>query len=445
MVQIAQLDDEKQALVYQTEDLKDKLEDGEDACTEARYELKEKNKEIDRLKRQNKTLENEIQQYKEAIEYRDNFIAEKGLSLFEDTQQEENSSTECDGGNTSTSNEENLGSTSPGENKTISNSNDPAGRRASVSDDKEVLVDQIKILQSQVADMKTAGVDRRHLEVPTQDELEDIRREFARQVNDMKIKVHKMEQENTRLEGLVMRLESQVKRYKSQAEAAEATEESLKTEKRKLQRELRKAQDDIIEIQTAHDHIQKRTHISICEVATSLKSDNFMEERNRIRYETLFYCQKLEDGFLSGDNARALFIRSKLPLLDLTRIWKLSDITRDNKLDVFEFSLAMHFIELKLMGGEIPKQNDIAIADNNHEVVFPIITEEEKQQIQDIFEYADGNSQGFLEIDIVKPMLLSSGLSPSTLSSIWNIADLDRAGKLCLFDFTIAMHLVKNC
>jgi hypothetical protein len=103
-------------------------------------------------------------------------------------------------------------------------------------------------------------------------------------------------------------------------------------------------------------------------VATSLKSDNFMEERNRIRYETLFYCQKLEDGFLSGmsflrdictkvlddfvygksfislinlitiyklsgrfmtslcllvsgDNARALFIRSKLPLLDLTRIW----------------------------------------------------------------------------------------------------------------------------
>lgn len=38
---------------------------------------------------------------------------------------------------------------------------------------------QIKVLQSQVADMKTAGVDRRHLEVPTQDELEDIRREYT--------------------------------------------------------------------------------------------------------------------------------------------------------------------------------------------------------------------------------------------------------------------------
>jgi hypothetical protein len=26
-----------------------------------------------------------------------------------------------------------------------------------------------------------------------------------------------------------------------------------------------------------------------------------------------------------------------------------------------------------------------------------------------------------------------------------NIADLDKTGKLCLFEFTIAMHLVKNC
>ena len=41
---------------------------------------------------------------------------------------------------------------------------------------------QIKVLQSQVADMKTASVDRRHLEIPTQDELEDIRREYIRKL-----------------------------------------------------------------------------------------------------------------------------------------------------------------------------------------------------------------------------------------------------------------------
>ena len=38
---------------------------------------------------------------------------------------------------------------------------------------------QIKVLQSQIANMKTAGEDRRHLEVPTQEELEDIRRKYS--------------------------------------------------------------------------------------------------------------------------------------------------------------------------------------------------------------------------------------------------------------------------
>ncbi|XP_028404731.1 actin cytoskeleton-regulatory complex protein pan1-like isoform X2 [Dendronephthya gigantea] len=170
-----------------------------------------------------------------------------------------------------------------------------------------------------------------------------------------------------------------------------------------------------------------------------------MEERDRIRYETLFYCQKLDDGYLSGDNARALFIRSKLPLLDLTRIWKLSDITRDNKLDVFEFSLAMHFIEMKLSGKEIPKQNSIVNDENKEEVLIPETTQEDRQRIKDIFDNADTISQGALTMNIVKPMFLKSGLPSSTLSRIWNIADLDRDGKLCLFEFTIAVHLLKNC
>ena len=49
------------------------------------------------------------------------------------------------------------------------------------------------------------------------------------------------------------------------------------------------------------------------------------------------------------------------------------------------------------MGGEIPKQSDISNVKVNQEVVLPVITFEEKQQIKDIFEYADKNSQGFLE------------------------------------------------
>lgn len=38
---------------------------------------------------------------------------------------------------------------------------------------------KIKLLQTQLAELKAAsGVDRRHLEIPTQDDLEDIRRQL---------------------------------------------------------------------------------------------------------------------------------------------------------------------------------------------------------------------------------------------------------------------------
>ena len=48
------------------------------------------------------------------------------------------------------------------------------------------------------------------------------------------------------------------------------------------------------------------------------------------------------------------------------------------------------------MGGEIPKLNDILVPDNYKEVMLPIITVQEKQQINEVFEYTDANLQQFL-------------------------------------------------
>lgn len=79
-------------------------------------------------------------------------------------------------------------------------------------------------------------------------------------------------------------------------------------------------------------------------------------------------------------------------------------MTCDNKLDVFEFSLAMHFVELKLTGGEIPRENNIGPVENCQEVVFPVITLQDKQRIKDIFEHVK-NSQGFVECKNMKLFL----------------------------------------
>lgn len=257
MVSIAQLDNEKQALLYQVDCLKDRLVEEEEISGEVRAEFKEKTKECSRFEKTIKSNEEEIQRLKEAIEFRDNFLAERGLSLYEDQylkdgEDEETSTvTLRDALSLAVPDETSSDRSSVSEPpKSRSNS-----RRPSLSDEKDVLVLQIKNLQTEVASLK-----REDIETPkaiTAD-LEELRREFSRQINDFKIKLQKAEQDNARLEGLVARLESQVKRYKSQAEAAEATEDSLKAEKRKLQRELRKAQDEIGELQTVNDHLQKR-------------------------------------------------------------------------------------------------------------------------------------------------------------------------------------------
>ncbi|CAH3147256.1 unnamed protein product [Pocillopora meandrina] len=257
MVSNAQLDNEKQALLYQVDCLKDRLVEEEEISGEVKAEFKEKAKECSRFEKTIKSKEEEIQQLKEAIEFRDNFLAERGLSLYEDQVLKDGEDDET----STVSLRDALSLAVPDETSSDRSSvSEPLksrsnSRRPSLSDEKDVLVLQIKNLQTEVASLK-----REDIETPkaiTAD-LEELRREFSRQINDFKIKLQKAEQDNARLEGLVARLESQVKRYKTQAEAAEATEDSLKAEKRKLQRELRKAQDEIGELQTVNDHLQKR-------------------------------------------------------------------------------------------------------------------------------------------------------------------------------------------
>uniref|UniRef100_A0A8C6TDA9 Leucine rich repeat (in FLII) interacting protein 1b n=1 Tax=Neogobius melanostomus TaxID=47308 RepID=A0A8C6TDA9_9GOBI len=80
----------------------------------------------------------------------------------------------------------------------------------------------------------------------------------SRQINELKFKLVKTEQEATAHEQNVTRLEGQVARYKSAAENAEKVEDELKAEKRKLQRELRSALDKVDELESNNSHLSKR-------------------------------------------------------------------------------------------------------------------------------------------------------------------------------------------
>lgn len=54
--------------------------------------------------------------------------------------------------------------------------------------------------------------------------------------------------------------------------------------------------------------------------------------------------------------AKSELIKSKLPNSVLSKVWKLSDVDADGFLDAEEFALAMHLINVKLDGNELPTE-----------------------------------------------------------------------------------------
>ncbi|XP_054165582.1 intersectin-1-like isoform X2 [Oppia nitens] len=75
----------------------------------------------------------------------------------------------------------------------------------------------------------------------------------------------------------------------------------------------------------------------------------------KAKYESQFVaiCQSRSD-FISGGQARNLMLASGLPPPVLAHIWSLADVDSDGKMDINEFSIALHLIFLKLKGIELP-------------------------------------------------------------------------------------------
>lgn len=89
--------------------------------------------------------------------------------------------------------------------------------------------------------------------------------------------------------------------------------------------------------------------------AGSLQVD-WVVEKDRFKFDAIFNRLNPVDGKISGAAAKSEMVKSKLPNTVLGKIWKLSDIDKDGQLDMDEFALAMHLINVKLEGHEIPSE-----------------------------------------------------------------------------------------
>ncbi|XP_045124398.1 EH domain-containing protein 3-like isoform X2 [Portunus trituberculatus] len=78
--------------------------------------------------------------------------------------------------------------------------------------------------------------------------------------------------------------------------------------------------------------------------------------KDRFKYDQLFDTLNPVDGKITGSSAKQEMLKSKLPNSVLGKVWKLADVDKDGMLDADEFALAMHLINIKLDGNDLPPE-----------------------------------------------------------------------------------------
>ncbi|KAF8843826.1 EF-hand [Paxillus ammoniavirescens] len=224
-------------------------------------------------------------------------------------------------------------------------------------------------------------------------------------------------------------------------------------------------------------------------------------------FNRIFQAHKPVNGLLSGEKARDVFRKSKLPVEKLARIWTLADTQDRGALDSIDFMIAMHFIraamsgQLTLIPTSLPPgiyqeagggvvahpggsgtssflaiveqppvqphfrgQRNIAPAlpsprpgpASHFPEVPPFlgvvsqatgqwgVTLAEKAIADRFFDVLDSHKRGVIEGNVVVPFMLQSELSAEVLAQVWELADINNDGYLIRDTFAVAMHLIKD-
>ena len=91
-------------------------------------------------------------------------------------------------------------------------------------------------------------------------------------------------------------------------------------------------------------------------VNAGLGETEWVIAKDRYKYDAIFDTLSPVDGKVTGAAAKGEMIKSKLPNNVLGKIWKLSDVDKDGMLDADEFALAMHLMNIKLDGNDLPSE-----------------------------------------------------------------------------------------
>ncbi|KAJ5676122.1 hypothetical protein N7462_009019 [Penicillium macrosclerotiorum] len=215
------------------------------------------------------------------------------------------------------------------------------------------------------------------------------------------------------------------------------------------------------------------------------------------KFVSLFDKSDVHNGMISGEIAKQIFERARLPNEVLGRIWNLSDTKQRGALDATEFVIAMHLLTSFKSGAlrgipqtlppglyeaaarrgsgrgsfgsraevppvpAIPKQftgpqrtgspmspigvgrspfgNPLSAQSTGDWLVNP----QEKAHFDSIFETVDTAKVGIITGDQAVSFFMKAQLSEEVLAQIWDLADIDADGQLTREEFAVAMYLVR--
>lgn len=179
---------------------------------------------------------------------------------------------------------------------------------------------------------------------------------------------------------------------------------------------------------------------------------------------------------LSGNAAKDILMKAKLPTATLGQIWGLVDVHNKGSLDLSAFVVAMHLIHGLLSGSiknlppflpEVVWQSvdtakyaesqgsrqvsQASVGSQLSTIRHPptetsewTVSPQQKQMFDSMFDNLDKQKTGKLTPDQVANFLMTSRLGQQDLATIWDLSDIQNTGVFTNLEFSIALFLVNR-
>lgn len=211
------------------------------------------------------------------------------------------------------------------------------------------------------------------------------------------------------------------------------------------------------------------------------------------QYSSLFEESGAQNGMLSGETAKQIFERAKLPIDVLGRIWNLADRDQNGHLGMTEFIIAMHLLASYKNGsmralpqilpsglyeaaarrgvarqvtGSRPTSDGVsgsALPRQFNSTGYPAqapptarpqqatstgdqwaVSPQDKAQFDQIYATVDTQNRGYITGEQAVGFFSNSRLPEDALAQIWDLADINSEGQLNRDEFAVAMYLIKQ-